>query len=146
MLAGAAAGGAAIGLAATSAWLISRAAEQPVMLTLLAAITAVRAFGISRGVFRYLERVAAHDAAFRVLGELRGTVYARLAALAPAGLAELRSGDLLARLVGDVDGLADCGSASSSRTDRRRWSRSAPSRSWAGWCRRRDSCWRRASW
>ena len=107
VLAGAAAGGAAIGLAATSAWLISRAAEQPVMLTLLAAITAVRAFGISRGVFRYLERLAAHDAAFRVLGELRGTVYARLAKLAPAGLAELRSGDLLARLVGDVDGLAD---------------------------------------
>ena len=107
VLAGVAAGGAAIGLAATSAWLISRAAEQPVMLTLLAAITAVRAFGISRGVFRYLERVAAHDAAFRVLGELRGTVYARLATLAPAGLAELRSGDLLARLVGDVDGLAD---------------------------------------
>jgi ATP-binding cassette subfamily C protein CydCD len=107
VLAGAAAGGAAIGLAATSAWLISRAAEQPVMLTLLAAITAVRAFGISRGVFRYLERVAAHDAAFRVLGELRGTVYAKLATLAPAGLAELRSGDLLARLVGDVDGLAD---------------------------------------
>jgi thiol reductant ABC exporter CydC subunit len=107
VLAGAAAGGAAIGLAATSAWLISRAAEQPVMLTLLAAITAVRAFGISRGVFRYLERVAAHDAAFRVLGEMRGTVYAKLATLAPAGLAELRSGDLLARLVGDVDGLAD---------------------------------------
>jgi ATP-binding cassette, subfamily C, bacterial CydCD len=107
LLAGVGAGVAAIGLAATSAWLISRAAEQPVMLTLLAAITAVRAFGISRGVFRYLERVAAHDAAFRVLGELRGTVYARLATLAPAGLAELRSGDLLARLVGDVDGLAD---------------------------------------
>jgi thiol reductant ABC exporter CydC subunit len=107
VLAGAGAAGAAIGLTATSAWLISRAAEQPVMLTLLAAITAVRAFGISRGVFRYLERVAAHDAAFRVLGELRGTAYERLARLAPAGLAELRSGDLLARLVGDVDGLAD---------------------------------------
>ena len=107
VLAGVAAAGAAIGLAATSAWLISRAAEQPVMLTLLAAITAVRAFGISRGVFRYAERLTAHDAAFRVLGELRGTAYARLARLAPPGLAELRPGDLLARLVGDVDGLAD---------------------------------------
>ncbi|HYO41860.1 MAG TPA: thiol reductant ABC exporter subunit CydC [Candidatus Limnocylindrales bacterium] len=107
VLAGVAAAASAIGLAATSAWLISRAAEQPIMLTLLAAVTAVRAFGISRGVFRYLERLAAHDAAFRVLAELRGTVYARLARLAPAGLAELRSGDLLARLVGDVDGLAD---------------------------------------
>jgi thiol reductant ABC exporter CydC subunit len=107
VLAGVAAAACAIGLAATSAWLISRAAEQPVMLTLLAAITAVRAFGIGRGVFRYLERLAAHDAAFRVLGELRGAAYARLARLAPAGLAELRSGDLLSRLVGDVDGLAD---------------------------------------
>ncbi len=77
------------------------------MLTLLAAVTAVRAFGIARGVLRYAERLTAHDAAFRVLGELRGTAYARLARLAPAGLAELRSGDLLTRLVGDVDGLAD---------------------------------------
>ncbi len=107
VLAGAAAAASAVGLAMTSAWLISRAAEQPVMLTLLAAVTAVRAFGISRGVFRYLERLAAHDAAFRVLAELRGTTYARLARLAPAGLAELRSGDLLSRLVGDIDGLAD---------------------------------------
>ena len=107
VLAGVAAAGAAIGLTATSAWLISKAAEEPPILTLLAAVTAVRFFGISRGVFRYSERLAAHDAAFRVLGELRGTAYARLARLAPAGLAELRSGDLLARLVGDVDGLAD---------------------------------------
>ena len=107
VLAGVGAAGAAIGLSATSAWLISRAAEQPVMLTLLAAITAVRAFGIARGVFRYAERLAAHDAAFRVLAELRATAYARLARLAPAGLAELRSGDLMARLVGDIDGLAD---------------------------------------
>jgi thiol reductant ABC exporter CydC subunit len=107
VLAGVGAAGAAIGLAATAAWLVSRAAEQPVMMTLMLAVTAVRAFGIARGVLRYLERVAAHDAAFRVLAELRGTVYARLVRLAPAGLAELRSGDLLARLVGDVDGLAD---------------------------------------
>ena len=107
VVAGVAAAGAAIGLTAVSAWLISKAAEQPVMLTLLPAVTAVRFFGISRGVFRYAERLAAHDAAFRVLGRLRETAYARLARLAPAGLAELRSGDLLARLVGDVDGLAD---------------------------------------
>ena len=107
ILAGVGAGGAAVGLAATSAWLISRAAEQPPVFELLLAVTAVRAFGILRGVFRYAERVAAHDAAFRVLAELRASAYARLGRLAPAGLAELRSGDLLARLVGDVDGLAD---------------------------------------
>ncbi|HSW42351.1 MAG TPA: thiol reductant ABC exporter subunit CydC [Patescibacteria group bacterium] len=107
VLCGMGAGGAAVGLAMTAAWLISRAAEQPPVLWLLVAVTGVRAFSIARGVLRYAERLAAHDAAFRVLGELRADVYARLARLAPAGLAELRAGDLLARLVGDVDGLAD---------------------------------------
>ena len=98
---------AGIGLTATSAWLISRAAQQPPVLYLMIAITAVQAFGISRGVLRYGERLAAHDAAFRVLARLRGQVYLRLERLAPAGLAAYRSGDLLARLVADVDGLAD---------------------------------------
>ena len=107
VLAGVGSAACAIGLSATSAWLISRAAEMPPMFALMLAITGVRAFGVGRGVLRYAERLAAHDAAFRVLGELRAATYARLARLAPAGLAELRSGDLLARLVGDVDGLAD---------------------------------------
>jgi thiol reductant ABC exporter CydC subunit len=107
VLAGVAAAGAAIGLTATSAWLISRAAQQPPVLYLMVAITAVRAFGISRGALRYGERLASHDAAFRVLSRLRGRAYSRLERLAPAGLAEFRSGDLLARLVEDVDGLAD---------------------------------------
>jgi ATP-binding cassette subfamily C protein CydC len=105
--AGVAAAGAAIGLTATSAWLISRAAERPPVLYLMVAITAVRAFGISRGALRYSERLASHDAAFRVLGRLRSLAYARLEKLAPTGLAAFRSGDLLARLVEDVDGLAD---------------------------------------
>ncbi|MGD0247513.1 MAG: thiol reductant ABC exporter subunit CydC [Candidatus Limnocylindrales bacterium] len=105
--AGVAAAGAAIGLTATSAWLVSRAAERPPVLYLMVAVTAVRAFGISRGALRYTERLASHDAAFRVLSRLRSEAYARLERLAPAGLAEFRSGDLLARLVDDVDGLAD---------------------------------------
>jgi thiol reductant ABC exporter CydC subunit len=105
--AGVAAAGAAIGLTATSAWLVSRAAERPPVLYLMVAVTAVRAFGISRGALRYAERLASHDAAFRVLSRLRSETYARLERLAPAGLAEFRSGDLLARLVDDVDGLAD---------------------------------------
>lgn len=107
VVAGSLASGAAIGLTATSAWLISKAAEQPPVLDLMVAITAVRFFGISRGVFRYAERLTSHDAAFRVLGRVRGRVYERLEKLAPAGLAEFRSGDLLARLVDDIDGLAD---------------------------------------
>ncbi len=107
VLAGVGAAGASVGLAATSAWLISRAAEQPPVLALLTAVTAVRAFGIARGVLRYAERVTAHDAAFRVLGELRAAVYGRIARLAPVGLADLRTGDLLSRFVDDVDALAD---------------------------------------
>jgi thiol reductant ABC exporter CydC subunit len=105
--AGVAAASAAIGLTATSAWLVSRAAEQPPVLYLMVAVTGVRAFGVSRGALRYAERLASHDAAFRVLARLRSVAYARLERLAPAGLAEFRSGDLLSRLVDDVDGLAD---------------------------------------
>ena len=107
VLAGVGAAGTAVGLTATSAWLISRAAEQPPVLYLMVAIVAVRAFGIGRGVFRYAERLASHDAAFRILTGLRSDAYRRLERLAPAGLAEYRSGDLLARLVADIDGLAD---------------------------------------
>ena len=107
VLAGACASGAAIGLTGTSAWLISEASLRPPVLALMVAITAVRFFGISRGVFRYAERLAAHDAAFRVLALLRSRAYARLERLAPAGLAEFQAGDLLARMVDDVDGLAD---------------------------------------
>jgi ATP-binding cassette, subfamily C, bacterial CydCD len=107
VLAGACASGAAIGLTATSAWLISEASLRPPVLTLMVAITGVRFFGVSRGAFRYAERLTAHDAAFRVLARLRARAYVRLERLAPAGLAEFQSGDLLARMVDDVDGLAD---------------------------------------
>jgi ABC-type transport system involved in cytochrome bd biosynthesis fused ATPase/permease subunit len=106
-LAGTAAAGCAVGLGATAAWLVSRAAQHPPVLYLMVAIVAVRAFGLGRGVLRYAERLAGHDAALRVLGGLRVTVYRRLAELAPAGLTRLRSGDLAARVVDDVDGLAD---------------------------------------
>ena len=101
------AAGCSIGLLATSAWLISRAAQQPPVLYLLVAVTAVQAFGIGRSVFRYAERLASHDAALRILARMRMTAYGRLERLAPAGLAAFRSGDLLSRLVTDIDSLAD---------------------------------------
>jgi thiol reductant ABC exporter CydC subunit len=87
--------------------LITEAAAQPPVLVLLVAIVAVRAFGVGRGFFRYVERLAAHDAAYRVLGATRSRVTARLEELAPAGLGSLRSGDLLARLLLDVDAVLD---------------------------------------
>ena len=71
------------------------------------AIVAVQFFGLSRGLFRYGQRLVGHDAAFRALAELRVGTYARLEMLAPAGLPAFRSGDLLARLVHDIDSLQD---------------------------------------
>jgi ATP-binding cassette, subfamily C, bacterial CydC len=107
VLAGVLASGAAVALLATSAWLITTAAAQPPVLTLMVAIVAVRAFGVGRGVFRYVERLAAHDAAYRVLGDTRSRITGRLEVLAPAGLTSLRSGDLLARLLLDIDAVLD---------------------------------------
>ena len=97
----------AVGLAATSAWLIARASEQPPVLHLMVAIVAVRTFGLARGVLRYGERLAGHDASFRLLGDLRASVLTRLERLLPGARGTVPSGDLLTRFVGDVDGLAD---------------------------------------
>ncbi|MGI5401510.1 thiol reductant ABC exporter subunit CydD [Streptomyces sp. CA-135486] len=99
--------GAAVGLMAVSGWLISRASEQPPVLHLMVAVTATRAFGIGRAVFRYAERLVSHDAVLRMLAELRVAVYRRLERIAPAGLRQTRRGDLLSRLVADVDALQD---------------------------------------
>ncbi|MFE2869959.1 thiol reductant ABC exporter subunit CydC, partial [Embleya sp. NPDC059259] len=107
VLCGALALGSSVGLMATSAWLISRASEHPPVLTLMVAVTGVRAFGVSRAVFRYAERLIGHDAAFRILARLRVRVYERLEQLAPAGLPAFRRGDLLSRLVADVDAVQD---------------------------------------
>ncbi|MFK4089161.1 thiol reductant ABC exporter subunit CydC [Kribbella sp. NPDC020789] len=107
LVAGVAASGAAVGLLATSAWLITTAAAQPPVLILMVPIVAVRAFGVGRGVFRYVERLAGHDAAYRVLGETRGRITGRLERIAPGGLSGRRQGDLLARLVLDVDAVLD---------------------------------------
>jgi thiol reductant ABC exporter CydC subunit len=106
-VAGAGAMSSAVALTATSAWLLSRAAQHPPVLTLMVAIVAVRAFGLARGVLRYAERLAAHDAAFRILAGLRVRIFTALEPLAPSGLAGYRSGDLLACLVDDVDALQD---------------------------------------
>ncbi len=106
-LLGAGAAAAAIGLIATSAWLISRASQRPQESALALAIVGVQFFALSRGLLRYGDRLLAHDAAFRVLADLRVGVYRQLESLAPAGLPAFRSGDLLARLVHDVDSLQD---------------------------------------
>ncbi|WP_406410201.1 thiol reductant ABC exporter subunit CydD [Streptomyces halstedii] len=107
LLLGSLAVGSSVGLMAVSGWLISRASEQPPVLYLMVAVTATRAFGLGRAVFRYAERLVSHDAVLRTLAELRVAVYRGLERVAPAGLRTARRGDLLTRLVSDVDALQD---------------------------------------
>ncbi|MFG2696670.1 thiol reductant ABC exporter subunit CydD [Kitasatospora sp. NPDC048407] len=99
--------GCAVALMGTSGWLISRASQMPPVLYLMVAVTSVRAFGIGRSVFRYAERLVSHDAVLKALGGIRTAVYRRLEQLAPAGLPQFRRGDLLSRLVADVDAVQD---------------------------------------
>nr|WTB32408.1 thiol reductant ABC exporter subunit CydD [Streptomyces sp. NBC_00830] len=107
LLLGSLALGSAVGLMAVSGWLISRASEQPPVLYLMVAVTATRAFGLGRAVFRYAERLVSHDAVLKLLAELRVAVYRGLERITPAGLGRTRRGDLLSRLVADVDALQD---------------------------------------
>jgi len=106
-LLGAGAMACAIGLAVTSAWLISRSSQRPEESALALAIVAVQAFALGRGLLRYGERLLSHDAAFAVLARLRVRIYEAIEPLAPAGLPAFRSGELLQRLVGDVDSIQD---------------------------------------
>jgi ATP-binding cassette subfamily C protein CydC len=94
-----------VGLMATAGYLISRAAERPEILSLMVAIVAVQFFGIGRPVLRYLERLASHDMTLRVLGGLRMRFFERIEPLAPAELESYRKGDMLSRMVADVDAL-----------------------------------------
>jgi ATP-binding cassette, subfamily C, bacterial CydC len=94
-----------IALMTTAGYLISRAAEQPPILSLTVTIVAVRFFGLARPLARYLERLASHDVALRALGRIRTRFYERIEPLAPAQLEGYRRGELLGRMVGDVESL-----------------------------------------
>jgi thiol reductant ABC exporter CydC subunit len=99
--------GAGAALLMVSAWLITTASFAPPILTLTVAVVAVRALGISRGVFRYAERLAAHDAGFRFLAAVRQGVYGRLTRLSPTRTRDLSDGQALSRFVADADAMAD---------------------------------------
>lgn len=95
----------AIGLLGTSAFLISRASQQPSIAALQVAIVGVRFFGIGRGIFRYFERLISHSVNFKVLKDLKVWFYQKIEPLAPAVLSDYRSGDVLARATSDIDTL-----------------------------------------
>jgi thiol reductant ABC exporter CydC subunit len=94
-----------VGLMATAGYLISRAAERPAVLSLTVTIVCVRFFGLARPIARYFERLVSHDVALRVLGQARVRVYERVEPLAPGQLDDYRDGDLVSRMVADVDSL-----------------------------------------
>lgn len=96
-----------IGLAATATWMLVRASTRTPFAELAVAAVAVRTFAIGKGVLRYSERLVSHDATFRMLADVRATVVARLGRIAPAGVRGMERGDVMARVVDDVDRLAD---------------------------------------
>lgn len=96
-----------IALLGTSAFLIARAAQMPPVLHLTVAVVTVRALALTRSVGRYTERLISHDATFRSLADMRSAVYRKVEQLAPTGLADISRGDLVWRLVADVDRMQD---------------------------------------
>lgn len=95
--------GSGVGLGAVSAWLIARAAQLPPVLDLSIAATSVRAFGVGKAIFRYLERISSHRVSLNGMAALRTQVYSQLADSPADVVASIRRGDLLARTGSDVD-------------------------------------------
>jgi ATP-binding cassette subfamily C protein CydC len=99
--------GSALALAGVSAWLITRAWQMPPVLDLTIAVVAVRALGISRGVFGYCERLASHDTALHAAADVRERLYIRLASGPGDAVMRLHTGELVRDLGASVDELAD---------------------------------------
>ncbi len=100
------------GLLALSGWFLASAAFAGLggyatlnLYNFFLPAAGVRAFATTRVISRWLERVVTHEATFRLLSQLRSWFYSRLEPLAPAGLQGYRSGDILSRLVADIDTL-----------------------------------------
>ncbi|WP_214709785.1 MULTISPECIES: thiol reductant ABC exporter subunit CydC [unclassified Exiguobacterium] len=99
------AGIAAVALFAASGYLVSRAGLVPPLYALMVPVVLIKLFGVIRASARYQERLASHRATFTILSELRVRFYRQLEPLVPSIFAKYRSGDLLARVVGDVESL-----------------------------------------
>lgn len=68
---------------------------------------AIRLLAILRTVSRYGERLFSHQAALGAMADLRGTLFARLAAQDNRTAPDLSGGDSSARLIGDIESLED---------------------------------------
>lgn len=96
-----------ISLTVVSGWLITKAWEQPFVMDITVAVTAVRTLGISRAIFRYLERLASHDLALNSARRTRENAYQAMATDAAHTTMALKKGALLTRLGSDIDEVAD---------------------------------------
>ena len=102
-MAAAAATLAGLGLLATSGWLLAHASQHPPVLALAAVAVVVRALAIGKAVLRYGERLASHDAVLRFGKRVRTELYRNLTRMAPSRLVRLGGGQVLSRLVADLD-------------------------------------------
>ncbi|MBC2580414.1 thiol reductant ABC exporter subunit CydC [Clostridium sp. DJ247] len=96
-----------IGMLSTSALLISRAALHSEVLDLMVLIVVVRFFGISRGVFRYFERIISHNTTFRILSSIRKWFYKRFNDNYYENNKQFKTGDIYTKIVSDVDSLKE---------------------------------------
>jgi thiol reductant ABC exporter CydC subunit len=96
---------ASISLMSTSAWLISTAAIATSIAQFGVSVVGVRFFGITRALARYAERLISHSLTFKLLADLRVWFYQSVEPLAPARLVTARSGDLLSRVISDIESL-----------------------------------------
>ncbi|MCF1456182.1 MAG: cysteine/glutathione ABC transporter ATP-binding protein/permease CydC [Shewanella sp.] len=102
---------AGIGLLSLSGWFLSATAVAGLTVATAQAFNyftpagGVRFLSIMRTASRYGERLATHEATFRLLTDLRIWVWRKLMPLSEKNLAGVRRGDLLNRLVADIDTL-----------------------------------------
>ena len=99
--------GAAVGLLAASAWLISMASTRPPILVLQVAIVLVRFFGLSRGSLKYAARIVEHDAALKIQTSLRIRLYEEISKFLPVNFSKLSRGNLLSQIINDVELVQD---------------------------------------
>lgn len=98
---------ASIGLLSLSGWFLAASflVGSTILFNFFYPSSGVRGLAIGRTILRYFERLVTHDATFRVLAELRISVFKKLIPLSPSGLNRFRNSELLNRLVADVDTL-----------------------------------------
>ncbi|RCW71984.1 thiol reductant ABC exporter subunit CydC [Saliterribacillus persicus] len=107
ILFGVIAGIASIGLFAASGYLIAKSAFAPPLYALVVLTSTVKLLGFTKAIAKYLERYTSHRATFSMLQRIRDAFFDRVENMIPKLFYKIRSGDLLTRVVTDVESLQD---------------------------------------